>query len=241
MSSSSSHSLDMYKTLWGVTVPLPSLLSTLKTKGYVGVEACFLYTSTEDKMTLLQARHAKTIELIVLLQTSGSTVQEHLDSLEKQIEETLPYAPSKLNIHGGQDSWCWEEVTEYFEGFLLLEAKYRTILSAPLLHETHRGRILYSPWNSLRVMEKFPTLCFTADLSHWVVVAERHLEPEFEQVLSLLAERTRHIHTRPCSPQHIQLHSLTDVMYAEDLQCFQRYWHRIFTTQLRLGDGLSPN
>ena len=192
-------------------------------------------------MTLLHARKEKMIELIVLLQTSGKSVQDHLESLEKQIEETLPYKPSKLNIHGGQDSWSWEEVTEYFEGFLLLEAKYRSILSAPLLHETHRGRILYSPWNSLRVMEAFPTLCFTADLSHWVIVAERHLEPEFEHVLSLLAERTRHIHTRPCSPQHIQLQSLTDVMYTEDLQCFQRYWHRMFTTQLRLGEELVLN
>ena len=234
--SSSSHSLDMYKTLWGVTEPLPSLLPTLKAKGYCGVEACFLYTSTEDKMTLLQARQAKTIELIVLLQTSGSTVQEHLESLENQIIEALPYTPSKLNIHGGKDSWCWEEITEYFEGFLLLEAKYRTVV--PLLHETHRGRILYSPWISFRVMEAFPTLCFTADVSHWVVVAERHLEPEFDHVLSLLADRTRHIHTRPCSPQHIQLQSLTDVMYAEDLQCFQRYWHRIFVAQLRLGNGV---
>jgi hypothetical protein len=78
---------------------------------------------------------------------------------------------------------------------LALEKKYPELL---MMHETHRGRILYSPWASLQVMELFPTLLFTADLSHWVVVAERHLDG-FEKVMELIAERTRHIHTRPSS------------------------------------------
>jgi hypothetical protein len=47
-------------------------------------------------------------------------------------------------------------------------------------------------------MQMFPTLLFTADLSHWVVVAERHLDG-FEKAMELIAERTRHIHTRPSS------------------------------------------
>lgn len=231
---SSSSSLEIYKTLWGVTEPLKDLLPKLKDQGYAGVEACFLYTSAEDKSLILHAIKNSVIRIVIMVQTSGTTVQEHLESLEQQIIEAISYHPAKLNIHGGEDCWSDSEVHEYFTGFRALEQKYSGVV---MLHETHRGRILYSPWSSLKVMEAFPSLQFTADLSHWVVVAERHLEG-FERAMSLLAERTRHIHTRPCSPQHIQLADMNDPLYQDDLSKFKEYWRRIIVTQLRLGNGL---
>lgn len=183
-----------------------------------------------------------------MLQSGGKTVHAHLDSLEAQIVESLEYNNCvKINIHGGKDSWSWEETQEYFTGFLALENKYNQSRAAsglakvPMLHETHRGRILYAPWTTMRVMQAFPTLLFTADLSHWVVVAERHLnaDDEFDVVMKLIFERSQHIHARPSSTQHIQLYDLEDPVYESDLNAFKSYWRSIIATQIARGNNIT--
>lgn len=232
--------MEIYKTLWGVTEPLESLLPRLRSElGYAGVEACLLYTSPADRSTLLTASQTGTIKIILMLQTIGKTVEEHLSTLEHQLEEAIPFKPRKINIHGGQDFWSFDESSKYFNGFLALQDKFRAsdkLGDIPMLHETHRGRILYSPWSSLPLLKAFPSLLLTADLSHWVVVAERYLDVDFAEVMQLVSERTLHIHTRPSSTQHIQLQSLTNPMYADDLNHFLRYWKDIFTKQCTLGN-----
>lgn len=218
--------MEAYRTLWGVEEDWGSFLERLS--GVSGVEACLLYASEEDKKSLLNRRHVK---LVLMLQTQGSTPFEHIQSLEKQIVEGLLYNPIKFNVHGGLDSWSDLEIREYFTLFLEIQKKYSGIL---ILHETHRGRIMYSPWNTLKWLEEFPTLLLTSDLSHFVVVAERHLH-SFTKLLKLINERTRHIHARPCSTEHIQLVDVNDPLFATDLEAFKGYWYDIIKTQLRLG------
>ena len=228
----------LFKTLWGVTQPLAELLPQLKARGYQGVEACMPFTSPADRAALLSACRAGTISKVVLmLQTSGDSVSQHLASLDAQLAEAVAFSAHAhcINIHGGADSWSFSQSSEYFAGFLQLEQKYKPLgLGMPLLHETHRGRILYSPWASVPLLRAFPTLLLTADLSHWVVVGERHLAAE---ELELVAARTRHIHARPCSPNQIQLRSCASPHHAADLEAFKGYWRTIFKAQIALGTG----
>jgi len=244
-----------YKTLWGVTQPLAELLPQLAASpDYAGVEACLPYTSPADKATILAACRAGTIKVILMLQTSGDTVADHLASLDAQLAEAAEFSPhiDKVNIHGGCDFWTFQQSCEYFTGFLALEAKYAATARAapsdsaststsaatattallgpgvPLLHETHRGRILYAPWVSVPLLERFPSLLLTADLSHWVVVGERHLDA-YPGLMKLIASRTRHIHARPCSPNQIQLRHCQHS--PDDLNSFKAYWREIFAAQ----------
>lgn len=234
--------LEVYKTLWGVTEPLLELIPRLRSEfGYAGVEACLLYVTPEDRAILLTASQRGEIKLVIMLQTSGDGVSDHLSSLDRQLADAVQFRPAKINIHGGRDCYSFEESSAYFEGFFALQSKYQApeLLgdAVPLLHETHRGRILYSPWVSLPILKAFPSLLLTADLSHWVVVSERHLDC-FPEVMRLVAERTRHIHTRPCSANSIQLGglSLRSPEYRTDLRAFAGYWKNIFETQAKLGD-----
>jgi len=217
--------MESYRTLWGVD---ENWESYLKRSEITGVEACLLYASEENKKSLLSRDDVK---LVLMLQSQGVTPLEHIQSLEQQIIEGLVYSPTKFNIHGGVDSWDDNEVREYFNLFLALEKKYSTIM---MLHETHRGRILYSPWNTLKWLEEFPSLLLTSDLSHFVVVAERHLH-SFTKLIKLINERTKHIHARPCSTEHIQLVDVQDPLFAADLDAFKGYWYSIIKTQLQLG------
>jgi len=226
--------INFFKTLWGVEAPL----ETLDLNQFAGVEACLIYLPQESRDYLKTASVSGSLKLILLLQTSGDGVDEHLKSLDNQITEALTYQPEKINIHGGLDRWTMEESKRYFSGFLELEKKY-SAFGVPLLHETHRGRILYAPWIALKILQEFPNLLLTADLSHWVVVSERHLTQEFQDVLDIVKRNTRHIHARPASPQSIQLQGaqLQDTKYYEDIEMFKNYWTQIIQTQSDMGYG----
>ncbi len=57
----------------------------------------------------------------------------------------------------------------------------------------------YNPWITRDLCRRFPTLKLTADLSHFCVVAERVFRDDDEDwidVMSVVADHTRHIHAR---------------------------------------------
>ena len=166
-------------------------------------------------------------------------VDEHVESLQRQLQEissqfddgsSSDECIDKINCHSGRDCWSMEESCRFFK----LMEQVQKQSKYTILHETHRGRILYSPWTSLQILEKFPFIELTADLSHWVLVAERHLD-EFDKVMEIVKSRTRHVHARPCSTQHIQLSHLDDEAYKPDLDAFIKYWKDIIQKHRELG------
>ena len=122
-----------------------------------------------------------------------STVNDHILQFKDQIAVILSlepqWRPTHINCHTGCDSFTFEEAIECFESILEECSK----VSIPISHETHRSRILASPWTCLRMIEKFPDLRITLDLSHWNVVSERLLPIN---VLEPLFPRVDHIHAR---------------------------------------------
>lgn len=103
-----------------------------------------------------------------------------------------------INSHSGRDSWDTRTAETFFAHALQVEKREQIMI----LHETHRGRILYNPWVTRDMCKTFPDLKLTADLSHFCVVAERvfdaesGLDDDWEEVLEIVADRTRHLHAR---------------------------------------------
>lgn len=126
---------------------------------------------------------------------SGSSVRDHLDALEKQLDAVAHRTGVELvNVHGGRDFFSPKEVLEYFSGFQEIEQRYAPLLIA---HETHRSRILYSPWIVGGVLEKFPTLKLVADFSHFVCVAECIFDCKpLEDAIARMSHNVVHIHAR---------------------------------------------
>ena len=92
-----------------------------------------------------------------------------------------------------------------FESDAEMDALADSILQASahtghrLLVETHRATATQDIWRTLRWIERFPELRFTADLSHWYTGHELTYGGEFEQRMARLQtvfERTRAIHGR---------------------------------------------
>ncbi|KAI8608991.1 hypothetical protein BC830DRAFT_1173938 [Chytriomyces sp. MP71] len=224
-----------FRTLWGNTEPLASYLPDLQRRGYAGIETSLVFHSESELDQIARLLPTLGMRLILLILTGGDNVESHISSLATQLRASAAFAvkPDKINVHGGCDWWDWDQTHRYFTAVTGLQREYPDI---PLLHETHRSRILFNPWISRKVLTAFPGLRLTADLSHWVLVAERHLTGlEFAATMDLVFERTRHIHARPASPQCIQISHLSDPYWKEDVDAFAGYWARILRKQKELG------
>jgi sugar phosphate isomerase/epimerase len=105
------------------------------------------------------------------------------------------------NNKTGSDEMTISQATEFFKGALVVIDK---ILKnkVSISFETHRGRILYSPWVALDLVERFPALKFTLDLSHWVIVSERLID--ITKILPIL-KNTLHLHLRLGTRQSSQV------------------------------------
>lgn len=121
---------------------------------------------------------------------SGS-VEERLSSLKRQIEDLMGYEPLCFNAHSGADSWSMQQTLDFYGRVLELETKHGITIA----HETHRLRPFGNPWTTRHVLEAFPELKLTVDLSHCVCVCERLL-PDLGDIIALVARHCHHLHAR---------------------------------------------
>ena len=60
-----------------------------------------------------------------------------------------------------------EQIAYYREnGFLLMAAEFSVKNNIRVVHETHRGRLGFSPYNAKELFNLRPEMKVTADLSH---------------------------------------------------------------------------
>lgn len=153
-------------------------------------------------------------------------VAEHLASLREQVEEALPYAPRLINAHSGLDRWSATEQQDFFHAALELEQR----IGIPIAHETHRRRCLATPWNTAALLDRFPALKLTADLSHWVCVCERLLE-DFAPLLARVAARTIHVHARVGYEHGPQVPDPRAPEWQPQLLAHEAWWSQIWQSQ----------
>lgn len=101
-------------------------------------------------------------------------------------------------------------------------------ISTVVLVETHRATLLQDPARTLSLVEEFPALRFTADLSHWYTGVEL-VYGDLEAKLSALApvfERCRMIHGRISDPGCIQVPVRANDD-SDHVNHFRRMWSAI--------------
>jgi hypothetical protein len=124
----------------------------------------------------------------------------------------------------------------------VLEASAR--YAHPVYIETHRGTMTQDMRRTLDLIERWPTLRFNADLSHWYTGHELTYGGEFFDRIARLTpvfDRVRFLHARVGNPGCIQT-GLDDP--GDYMAHFREMWTRCFTGFLRgagPGDFLSFN
>lgn len=161
---------------------LDDQLQLLKAEGYEAVQA---WDNGQDWAAIQQAG----------LQASGiarATRPEALDGLTRHHRDAgLLYT----NLHLGTGFDSDAEMDALAGAVLEAQARHGHVL----LVETHRATATQDIWRTLRWIERFPQLRFTADLSHWYTGHELTYGGEFAQRMAHLQpvfERVRAIHGR---------------------------------------------
>ncbi|GMF42632.1 unnamed protein product [Phytophthora fragariaefolia] len=167
-------------------------------------------------------------------------VESHVQRFREQLETVANFSqrPVRINAHSGSDHWRPNEQREFLSRAHKIERQLGC--DDILAHETHRGRMFYSPWSTLPLLEEFPSLKLTLDFSHWCVVTERLLDaPEDnEWLLKNVVTRVRHVHGRVGTEQAAQLPYPHDAeLSRHEVERFQRLWNAIWSK--RSADGES--
>ncbi|MEO6830411.1 MAG: hypothetical protein ABI164_11430, partial [Acidobacteriaceae bacterium] len=160
--------------------------------------------------------------------------QQHLVSLQDQIEECMGDEPLFFNCHSGSDAWSLREAEDFYGAALEMEKK----AGVTFAHETHRSRYFSNPWNTRNILLRFPDLQLTCDLSHWVCVAERLLG-DCDDIIELSAAHCRHLHARVGYEEGPQVPDPRAPEWQTHLAAHEQWWDKIWQAQQARGFATS--
>lgn len=209
--------LKLIKTDWGMQEygDMRSRLAKYAKAGYQGIEC-------EDFGMEPEAFGEAAGELG--LDCVAMVICDDERAFEAQFAQALRADPILINCHPGRDFMSFERGCEFFTN--VIEIANDT--AVPVTFETHRGRILYSPWVTARYLEAFPEMWLTADFSHFTNVAENNLEGAgYRELLELAIQRSRHIHARVGHMEGPQVPDPRQGIGREWTERFEAWWDRI--------------
>jgi hypothetical protein len=216
--------VQIFRALWGMTGELPDQLERITAAGYDGIEVwgAGFATKAPELQSLLD-----TFSLTLIMAISIDTQAE----IELTLKRLAEYQPLRINLHSGRDSFSRDEGCAYFEESLRVE----NLVNLPVSHETHRGRMFFTPWDTAYYLDKFDTLKITADYSHWVNVCERVPDDQAEAI-ALANQRAIHIHGRVGYEEGPQVPDPAAPEYAPHLAWHERQWAAIKVHRDNLND-----
>lgn len=228
--------LELFRTLWGDNRRWDSPLAEARAAGFLGLEARIPPTLTQARecASILQNEGAPYIAIAMtgggVIPNQSATVQDHLVDLRGAVERALHMNPRFITILGGNDRWPASQQA----AFMAQAQAICDEAGVTCCFETHRSRILATPWITLDVIAQLPNVLFTADISHWVVCCERLLNDPADD-LSAFIERVHHIQARVGYDQGPQAPHPGAPEYATALNFHQSIWQQIWQSQRMRG------
>ena len=214
--------LLVFRSLWGMTGSLSEQLERIAAAGYDGVEAWTFRLHELDLPpdALQQLLDQHNLKLIIMTYANANA------EIETVLTEAAAYQPLKIGFHGGRDYLPFGAGCAFFEEALRVEAE----IGIPVAHETHRGRLLFTPWTTASYLRQFDDLKILADYSHWVNVCER-LPDDQTEALSLAHDRANHIHGRVGYEQGPQVPDPSAPEFQTQLEWHEAQWRQIQAVQ----------
>ena len=224
--------LQVMRHLWGLETLTPQLLSRIKDAGYDGVEG--MLPPAVDASAYREWCQAHGLvcvfQVVTCLGKPGGDVKEHVASFRAQMELATQVRPLFVNAHSGVDCWEAEQAKAFFHEALAIERDLGVVVA----HETHRGRVLFNPRDTLAMLRAFPDLKITADFSHWVTVCERFPFDQ-EAAFDLAIDRSVHIHARVGHEQGPQVYDPRAAQWQAHVHAHESLWARIWQRQAARG------
>lgn len=216
--------LLLIRHLWGIDEPWEIAFPKIRECGYGGIESSV--PKKEDQERFRKLLDQFRFEYIAQIHTSGANYKDHIESFAQQVEAAKELQPMFINSHSGRDYFNESEQIEFFNAAIDIEHKQGIMVA----HETHRGRVLYNPWTTSRILSKYKHLKLTADLSHWVCVCERLITDQID-IIKQCARQTLHIHARVGHEQGPQVSDPRAPEFQKHLETHEEWWRLIWESQ----------
>lgn len=219
---------------WGHEhLELEAFLEKVKDAGYDGIDTWVPAQKSErqkliqllDDFDLLMVSHQH--------QAIGNSITEFCKSFEHFLYLSAETNPLLINSHSGRDYLSLDDhclIIDAAENFSVKN-------NIQVIHETHRGRMLYSPQQAQQIFSLRPDVKITADLSHWVCVTESYLE-NFESIVNETINRTAHVHARVGFTEGPQIPDPRWNAYQESVNHFMKWWQQIIDHHKRIGSSV---
>lgn len=224
--------LIIFRHLWGTAGEWEHLFPKFKRARYGGIESPLPPAEDQERFIGLLRKHK--LEFIPQVFSCGKTVAEHLESLREQVRTARKFAPRFINAHSGEDAFSEDDSIRFFEGALQIERRSGVAIA----HETHRGRILFNPWITGRLLTRFAELKLCCDFSHWVCVCERLLQDQLG-IMRQCAGRSLHVHARVGYEEGPQVPDPRAPEYRRHLEAHEAWWRLVWQAQERRGVRVS--
>jgi hypothetical protein len=216
--------LKFIKALWGMEGPLEENFNRIKKAGYSGIESPLPNQNEENEFKeLIDKYDLEYVPQIV-------TRDDYLASFETQVECAIEYNPNIINSHSAKDDMLYHEQLHFFEKAVKIEKS----VDIPIVHETHRGRAMFTPWTTVRLLNDIKELKINADFSHWCCVCESLLEDQRDN-LEIAMDRSYYIHARVGYPGGPQVPDPSAPEYQSELLTHENWWKQIYLKRKQEG------
>jgi len=228
--------LKIMATNWGFEGSMEQFCARAKKEGYDGVELWWpIDKKAQEEM--FAALKTYTLEVGFLCGGSQADPQEHLAFYQKMVNAAARQniqRPLYINNHSGRDHFTFEQNAKFIEHTIKLSKE----TGIPVLHETHRGRILFAAHIARQFIEKFPDLRLTLDISHWCNVHESLLADQQETV-TLALERVDHIHARIGHQEGPQVNDPRAPEWENTVKHHFEWWDKVVERKRRNGERMT--
>ncbi|MCX6018056.1 MAG: sugar phosphate isomerase/epimerase [Chloroflexi bacterium] len=225
--------LRIYKSLWGMSGSLEQQFKQIADAGiYDGIETSMPAKENEAQFRSLLAEYK--LDYVPMVFSAGANVREHITSLRADIVRAMTFGPIVINAHGGKDWFTAEDQATFVEGALAASNEIAAPSGVLVGHETHRGRVMFTPVNTAVLLRRFPGLRLNADFSHWTCVCEALLDDQPEAV-KLACERSVHIHGRVGHQEGPQVSDPRAPEFADALAHHEAWWDAIVAANRAAG------
>ncbi|MEO8202585.1 MAG: sugar phosphate isomerase/epimerase [Betaproteobacteria bacterium] len=217
--------LLVYQSLWamerrspdGVEWPLEQKLAMIRDAGFDGAGVRFADYAYARTVTDFLRAHGMTWQAQCYPQT--------VDDLKPIIAHVQELGADHINLQADVRPYTVAECVPYIEGWLRLAADAGLTLHI----ETHRNRMTTELFFTLHLLDRFPGLRLTGDLSHYVVGREfwYPVTAEDNALMHRIVDQCWAFHGRVASREQIQL-QLAFPQHQGWVEVFMGWWERGF-------------